>query len=943
MKNYSSKSRFKRFICAAAALLTVFAVFFTAAGSVLAGTGSTVKNGDFSKLGSDKLPKDWKFFSYNGDTSKSFAVVLTDPDRGNVVKLVNNVEDDAHLVQTVKVKANTVYRFSVYAKTENVVGGAGANIGLEDSICHTEPMLGTTGWTKLELVGRTGSSQKTLAIGCRLGNFGAISTGAAYFSNFEMEELSNYTGEVKNFDSPGGGSGAQQDDNNDNTPVDPKEYKARMRTATFTVCMFVLVPLAVGFIVWYERVAEKRRGGEMLKTPAQLAPSFFSVNDDLPGRTDTKLHYTKLDWIFVCVLTAIYAVLAVTNLGSTNTPKTDWRARPGTSVSITFENPTKIDQIWQYGGITGGGGNSGNVTYTLTAAGGASVKGEQRYGVMYRWNKLEVPSAFKKDPVSSLELSVTAGEVWLYELAFIDEQGNPIKATVNDPSAAALVDEYSSIPEYPNYMVGMYFDELYHARTGYENLHNMKIYEISHPPLGKLFISLGISIFGMDPFGWRIIGALFGIMMIPIMYAFGKRLFKRPELALLTAALMAFDFMHFSQTRISTIDSYGVFFNLCMTYYMYKFIKMDIGDSLKDTLIPLGLSGLFFGMGCSSKWICIYTGAALAVMFFAKMIMLGIKSRKIRQKYAKAEKDKASGDEAEFERMKADPAVRNAQKYTSRLIKTLAFCIVVFIIVPATIYFASYFTYYTSDWKPKAENAKIAAMRARGELGNDEPAPADVLTFGEKAKAYVEGVLDNQKYMFNYHSSLTTRHAYESAWYEWPLSNRPMWFYAGYNHPDSSMYGTISSFGNPAVWWVCFAGTIFLLLLTLRGRFNLNTEIFFMLCCIASSMLPWMMISRSVYIYHYFATVPTIIFATVYVLKHYEDRYYYLPKEKGMELSKGKRFIPYAKYVWIAVVIALFALFYPVLTGIPVKRSFIEALQWLPTWTFTGAWPKVWP
>lgn len=151
-------------------------------------------------------------------------------------------------------------------------------------------------------------------------------------------------------------------------------------------------------------------------------------------------------------------------------------------------------------------------------------------------------------------------------------------------------------------------------------------------------------------------GALFGVAMIPLMYAFGKRMFKRPELALLAAGLFAFDFMHFSQTRISTIDVYGVFFNMCMTYYMYKFIKMDLGDSLKDTLIPLGLSGLFFGLGCASKWICIYTGAALAVMFFVKMITLWVKANKIKNaKLTKAEE--------------ADPAVANARKFPARFIK----------------------------------------------------------------------------------------------------------------------------------------------------------------------------------------------------------------------------------------------------------------------------------
>ena len=43
----------------------------------------------------------------------------------------------------------------------------------------------------------------------------------------------------------------------------------------------------------------------------------------------------------------------------------------------------------------------------------------------------------------------------------------------------------------------MYFDEIYHGRTGYEQLHKMPVYETTHPPLGKDLIMVGIALFGM--------------------------------------------------------------------------------------------------------------------------------------------------------------------------------------------------------------------------------------------------------------------------------------------------------------------------------------------------------------------------------------------------------------------------------------------------------------
>ena len=115
------------------------------------------------------------------------------------------------------------------------------------------------------------------------------------------------------------------------------------------------------------------------------------------------------------------------------------------------------------------------------------------------------------------------------------------------------------------------------ARTAYEHLHGMAPYENTHPPLGKVFIMLGISIFGMNPFGWRIVGTLFGIAMLPLMFALAKRVTKSSKWAGLATFLFAVDGMHFVQTRIATIDVYGVFFImamcLCTVSYTHLMIR----------------------------------------------------------------------------------------------------------------------------------------------------------------------------------------------------------------------------------------------------------------------------------------------------------------------------------------------------------------------------------
>ena len=58
-------------------------------------------------------------------------------------------------------------------------------------------------------------------------------------------------------------------------------------------------------------------------------------------------------------------------------------------------------------------------------------------------------------------------------------------------------------------------------------IHKLYCYENTHPPLGKIFIACGVLMFGMNPFGWRFMGTLFGVFMVPIIYLFAKRFFNK--------------------------------------------------------------------------------------------------------------------------------------------------------------------------------------------------------------------------------------------------------------------------------------------------------------------------------------------------------------------------------------------------------------------------------
>ena len=118
--------------------------------------------------------------------------------------------------------------------------------------------------------------------------------------------------------------------------------------------------------------------------------------------------------------------------------------------------------------------------------------------------------------------------------------------------------------------------------------------------------------------------------------------------------IFAFDFMHFVQTRIATIDTYSVFFILLMYLFMWRFVS---GGKWRY----LALSGVFFGLGAASKWTCIYAGAGLAVIWLVYWITQARKPR-----------------------------------FAARFFANCAFCLVFFVAIPLVIYYVSYYHYGTA-------------------------------------------------------------------------------------------------------------------------------------------------------------------------------------------------------------------------------------------------------
>jgi|AGTN01.1.fsa_nt_gi Dolichyl-phosphate-mannose--protein O-mannosyl transferase len=727
--------------------------------------------------------------------------------------------------------------------------------------------------------------------------------------------------------------------------------------------------------------------------------------------TEELAKFTLRDWLVMLAVTLCYAVLAFTNLGVHEIADTGYTMETGDDIRVTFDRPEDIAYIKYFTSL-----GTGELSFSYSLDGRDFTQYEkeveekddegQPYKTMstkiighvatdmYEWQFIEV--SFTAQYVI---IHVDKGGLRMTEMAFCDSEGSPVGiafAEYMDSGAErgnevlSMFDEQEYVPLQTYYMTEMYFDEVYHARTGYEYINHLSIYEVTHPPLGKNMLSIGIYLFGMNPFGWRCMGALFGVLMLPLMYVFAKRLFKKTLFAFIPTFLMAVDFMHYTQTRIATIDSYSVFFIILMYLFMYLYSETNYNrQPLVNTLFPLSLAGVAFGLGAATKWLCIYAGAGLAILLF---VQLG--KRYMEYAYAR----QTLGDEQGGMTLSADRRAYLediSRGYVRRTLITLLWCVLFFIIVPLALYIMAYTPYLApatdsagvalriaylvftgllilglfAMWMLKIRNdhraAVAAAETANAEAGavsageDAEAAPQkragsrnkpEVKYAGKRLLAIMlcvfalaiagtflcytsftlytdtdkgaydfQDILKNQEYMFNYHSDLKPDHVhpFSSKWYLWPLDIRPVFFFQGRGYTGDTL-SSMSTMGNPLVWWGGLAAVIALVVIRIRkGRFGKRT--FFISVAALSQYLPYTLITREMFIYHYFATVPFLILLMAVLAKYLVER-----------TKHGRRFV----FIFLGACLLLFILFYPVTTGIVMPRWYVNVIRWLPSWPF---------
>ena len=549
------------------------------------------------------------------------------------------------------------------------------------------------------------------------------------------------------------------------------------------------------------------------------------------------------DWGIIFALMLILTIITFTNLGYNFAPQTSWQPTATETAMVDFGEIVEISAFQFYMG------HNNNVAFMIAASKDGRSWSTLYYSSsdysVFQWGRISLDTQARF--IEIIPFGVEG--LRIQEAAFRDESGRLLLIYYVSSGAEALFDEQHLVPVRSCFMLGTYFDEVHYVRTGYEFLHGLPPGEVTHPPLGKVFQAISIAIFGMTPFAWRLPGALFGLAMIPLIYAFARQLFKSNNWAFFAAFILSFDFMRFVQTRIATIDSYVVFFVIAMYFFMYVYTTGVRHRSFRHSVVLLILCGASMGLAIASKWQGVYAAVGLPILFFPVWFRTFKEDRK-------------------------------------QAIATAGICVGAFIALPFLIYTLSYIPFVNSFG---ASN------------------------FNEAVRIF----WDNQRFMLWFHGGLEADHIYGSPWWSWPLMLVPFHYYS------TSVYGLrqgIVAMGNPTIWWFGIPVTAIALYKlirlnttsTIKSCDDAKYALIFLLIGYAMQYLPWIFVSRVIFIYHYFPSVPFVVLLITWFFK-----------------SQVKK--PLLTVGYCAVVTGLFVLFYPVLSGTPVEHDFVYTwLRWIP-------------
>ncbi|PWD51957.1 phospholipid carrier-dependent glycosyltransferase [Serinibacter arcticus] len=431
---------------------------------------------------------------------------------------------------------------------------------------------------------------------------------------------------------------------------------------------------------------------------------------------------------------------------------------------------------------------------------------------------------------------------------------------------------------------------------------------VVHPPLGKWLIAIGMRLLGTESMvGWRISGAVAGIIGVLLVVRIGRRLLGSTLLGATAGLLLAVDGMHIVMSRTGILDIFVSTFVIAA----FGTLLLDREQSrrrlatrvagqlaehgrLRDPWGPrigvrwwLVATGVLLGLACGVKWSGIYAVAVFGIL----AVVWSVFARR------------AAG----VRLWVGAGLVRDGVSSFVALVPTAVLT-----------YVAGWASWFASD----------GAYNRRWAQDVNAVAAVPERTWMPDA---LNSLWQYHLQMWSFHQGLDSEHTYSSHPVGWLLQVRPTSFaWKRLTDAQGNETGDVEvvlALGNPIVWWGGAIALLVVLWWALRRR---DWRAWGILAGYAAMYLPWFTYSapfanRTIFTFYTVAFAPFVALALAYALGKA------LAPDGAGTRARRRGYWILGGVVGLAVVVAAF--YWPIWIGHPVPYEFWRWHMWIPSFS----------
>jgi dolichyl-phosphate-mannose-protein mannosyltransferase len=489
------------------------------------------------------------------------------------------------------------------------------------------------------------------------------------------------------------------------------------------------------------------------------------------------------------------------------------------------------------------------------------------------------------------------------------------------------------------------FDEVYYAKFGNNYLTGVRFFD-GHPPLGKLIIAAGIwlgkyvpwwnpEVNGLtgsllSPLSYRWFNAFFGSFIPLLVSGIAYQLSHRRSFSLIAGLFAACDGIFLVEARYALINQYIVIFGLLGQFCLL--LALNHRDKRRN--LYLAIAGVGFGASIGTKWNGVfYLAGAYGLWMIAWMVQA--LQHKL-ETYESHYYQKQSISSHYYEKQSISVYISSGNQiglmgkikkgYTKQIeaktsplanfTQLSIFQVLTFLaIIPFIIYSLIWIPHLRLDTRYDFVKVHQQILGFHERMGGNSPKV----------------------------------HPYCAAWYKWPLMTRPMAYYyqsaqtikdplpvTGPPLPAGTgkVFYDVHAMGNPFLWWLSVAALAVLVgillwqliipslqqkrLLMPQKLTNDTWIALYLVFNYAINLLPWVKVTRCVFIYHYMTGVVFGFMAIAFLVDHCIRSYRLSLRAVGVTLT--------------FVIIGAFIFWLPIYLGLPLTPTEYKWRMWFSSW-----------